>query len=219
MTIRIVRFAMCVPVAMIVAGVGEAFAQAPDLIYACVRNQGQLRIVDATEACASGERRIQWPTTAPAVGALRVLDANDAFIGWYGDPTTTVPVGNEWISVFLTVDGPHAYQTGPVLYFNSPCPSTSDNTILHEGGGHIGFQTRELAKFALPFPATPSIVYYPGPAVSGFVPLSQEYDESTFTGVRRVCFTFTTPLGIVQHYGPALTFDFGAFTAPFRVSK
>jgi hypothetical protein len=193
-------------------------AQAPEVISACVKVSGQVRIVAAAEVCNAGEQRLEWPASAPSLGPLRVVDANGAFIGRYGDQGNAVILaGTEWISVSLTVDGPRIRTNGPIFYFNTACPNPDDRTVLHGMPGHIGYAPRELVKFAAPLPGAPNVVYYPGVEDPAFVPLSFEFDESTMNGPQRVCIAQPQPIGIVQNYAPAVAFSLGAFTTPYRV--
>ena len=145
-----------------------------------------------------------------------MVDANGTFIGRYGDlGNTVISVGTEWISVLLTPDGPRAYSSGPLFYFSSPCPNPDDRTVLHGTTGHLGYTPRELVKFALALPTAPNVVYYPGIEDPAFVPVSFEYDESTLNGSQRVCIGQST--GFAQHYAPAVAFNLGVFSTPYRV--
>jgi hypothetical protein len=218
MSIRVVVAAGCLASGMLSAAAIPLRAQAPELISACVKTSGQVRIVAATEVCNAGEQRLTWPATAPSLGALRVVDANGALIGRYGDlGNTVIPVGTDWISVLLSVDGPRTFSSGPTFYFSTPCPNPDDRTVVHGTPGHLGFAARELVKFAMPMPAAPSVVYYAGAEDPAFVPLSFEYDESTVNGSQRVCIAQPQPSGIVQKYAPAVAFNLGVFSPPYRV--
>ena len=189
-------------------------------ISACVKTpQGQLRIVQATEPCLAGEQRLEWPASAPSKGALRVLDAADKFVGWYdhggwGDTsTTTIPVGSEWITVPLLANGPEK-TGGPNFHFSTPCPDPVDHAILHANGAHVVAQSQRLVKFAFGLPDSPHVVYYAGPEDPTFVTLSVE----TWDGERRACYdTFGAPWFATQKYAPALSFNLGVFTPPYRV--
>jgi hypothetical protein len=216
-----VRFASIVMAAVFAIVIGVAVpAEAQELISACVKTgQGQIRIVQATDPCLTGEQRLQWPASAPAKGALRVLDATDKFVGWYshggwGDAgTTTIAVGTEWLAVPLMVNGPEK-TGGPPLYFNTPCPNSADPTVLHATGAHIVAQSQRLVKFAFGLPNAPNIVYYAGTEDPTFLPLSWE----TTAGTTRACYdTFGNPYFATLKYAPALTFDFSMFTAPYRI--
>ena len=216
MSIRVVVAASCIASGIVGAAGISLRAQSQELISACVKPSGQVRIVTAAEACNAGEQRLEWPATAPSLGPLRVVDANGAFIGRYGDGTTIISVGTEWISASLTADGPRNYGTGPVFYFNTVCPNPSDNTVLHGTLGYFHVTTRELVKFASAFPEALTVLYYPGAEEPGFVPLSLELHESTVNGPKRVCHTLQQPI-VGQKFAPAVTLDLSAFTTPYRI--
>lgn len=62
-----VGFAIGVALASIPAITGPAFAQAPQVLYACVQQSSQqVRIVGAGEPCRQTEVRVQWNVTGPA---------------------------------------------------------------------------------------------------------------------------------------------------------
>ena len=72
--------AMVVAVAALVTGTAVAadayLAESEDVIYGCVKTNGQLRLVPEEVACAEGERRISWnrrgvPGEAGAPGSAR----------------------------------------------------------------------------------------------------------------------------------------------------
>ena len=98
MSIRVVVAAAGIASGMFGAAGISLRAQTQQLISSCVKASGQVRIVSATEACNAGEQRLEWPATAPSLGPLRVVDANGTFIGRYGDGTTIMSVGTEWIN-------------------------------------------------------------------------------------------------------------------------
>jgi hypothetical protein len=216
MSIRVVVAAVCIASGMFGAAGISLRAQTQQLISSCVKASGQVRIVSATEACNAGEQRLEWPATAPSLGPLRVVDANGTFIGRYGDGTTIMSVGTEWISASLTVDGPRNYGSGPTWYFNTVCPNPSDNTVLHGTLGYFHVTTRELVKFALAFPEAPTVLYYPGAEEPGFVALSLEYDESTVNGPKRVCYTLDQPI-VSLKYAPAAVLNLSGFMTPYRI--
>jgi hypothetical protein len=216
MSIRVVVAGVCIASGMFGAAGISLRAQTQQLISSCVKASGQVRIVSATEACNAGEQRLEWPATAPSLGPLRVVDANGTFIGRYGDGTTIMSVGTEWISASLTVDGPRNYGSGPTWYFNTVCPNPSDNTVLHGTLGYFHVTTRELVKFALAFPEALNVLYYPGAEEPGFVALSLEFHESTVDGPRRVCSTLQQPIGS-QKFAPAVVLDLSGFTTPYRI--
>jgi hypothetical protein len=217
MSIRVVVAAGCIASGVLGAAGISLRAQTQELISACVKPSGQVRIVAATEACNTGEQRLEWPATAPSLGPLRVVDANGALIGRYGDQgTAVIQVGSEWISVLLSVEGPRTFSSGPTFYFSTACPNPDDKTVVHGTPGHLGYMTRELVKFAIPMPGAPNVVYYAGAEDPAFVPISFEFDESTLNGSQRVCFALPQPM-FVQHYAPAVTFNLGVFSTPYRV--
>ena len=222
MKIAFVRLAVGAAIGTLAMGGGAAAVHAQGTIYACVKTgQGQLRIVQATDSCLIGEQRLQWPASAPAKGALRVLDANDTFVGWYdhggwGDSaTTTIPVGSEWLTVPLDATGPRK-TGGPNFYFNTACPDPADPSVLHASatGAYLLAPSQPLVKFAFGLSQAPNVVYYAGPQDPTFVPLSWETDADT----TRLCFpTYGAPYFSTLTYAPARTFDLSVFTPPFRV--
>src|SRR5262249_3178648 len=90
-----IAFATAIACVIIVA-VSSPLLAADDVIYGCVNrngaNKGQVRIVDATEACSQNENRIQWNVTGPP--GPKGDKGDKGVTGHKGDPGASTTAGS-----------------------------------------------------------------------------------------------------------------------------
>jgi hypothetical protein len=72
----------CLTFIIVVVGLLVASTASAQTINACIKqNNGQLRVVSATEACLPSEMKISWKGDSGSGGGIRIVDATGTYIG------------------------------------------------------------------------------------------------------------------------------------------